>query len=1072
MTTRVKRLLIGLGGVIGLLVAVLLLAPLFIDVNEHRAEVIAEVKKATGRDLVLGGPISLWLLPTPTVRVQDVKVYNATGAKSPYLVDVKSVTVSLSPWALLIGRFEVSEVVLDEPKIGLEINGDGQPNWALTPAVPDAKPAAAQPNAAAVPLSLGRVVIDNGTLSFSDARAGLSVTAEKAQLTASVGGIDGPFSLAGSVTVDGAPLKLELAVGPKGPAGHTSGVTLETGDGKLTFTGTLSELGPQARVAGKVAAATGNLVAFVDTLAKMAGQPAPALPLLLGGPVRFAGDIEASRVSFAAKQFTLGLGDDSGTGSLSVTLAPTLAVDAKLATKRLDFDKWLASLKLPAEVAAPEPTTPLHLPPKPEAPAPRSILLSIDARIALEAREVIYNKQPVRDVVIDLQTQGGAVAVPRLNVVLPGDLRIEAHSTLSGDPARPTVAGEFSLQGDKLRETLTWLGADVSAIPPQKLQTVTMKGQLTSSGGNAEVKDATFQLDELRGSGGIVVAFTVPLSAVMHLDFETIDVDAYVPQRPVTVQGNASSGIPILALLGPAVGLELKIAKLVFRGETVSSIELDVARHRGKLKLNDLKVASLAGARLAVRGEVARYWEDNPKADVAFSFEAPDMGRVLRIVGIAEAGIGPVSASGGIVGTFEQLMLRDVAVSALGWSGRATGTLSLPGAAKGPLKSAAYKGSIAINGHGIQATIDATLGERPNIVADLKADVLDLEAMRGAGRAQASSSASQAIDTEPMRRFDASLHLAAGTLVVPPLRVANADIAVALKDGLLTLSHFTGSLYGGELNLAGTVDGRQPALSYELHGQAGGLPVGEMLRSTSGSNVFGSVINVAIDGRLNASDIVVRGHGATTGELKSSMSGGAQLGGYIRASADRFLQLLGSIAAGAVGGAIDATVGNLMSLAGDKGGVGIGNLLNAISLVLHRYVNHDDGIAGRVDIAGGVLTANGLTVQGEGATARVATQTNLANSTTNTTITFYIAEDPSAPYLITTASGPLSALSFSATRGGASDPPGIENMIPDIRRILPNPSSLIPNVSVPHVPVPSIPVPHIPLPSIPNPFGR
>jgi hypothetical protein len=597
-----------------------------------------------------------------------------------------------------------------------------------------------------------------------------------------------------------------------------------------------------------------------------------------------------------------------------------------------------------------------------------------------------------------------------------------------------------------------------------------MKGQLTSGDGNAEVKNAVFQLDDLKGTGGIVVAFTVPLSAVMHLDFGTIDVDAYVPQQPVSLKGNTSPGIPILALLGPAVGFRVKIAKLVYRGETMASIELDVARHRGKLKLNDLKVANLAGARLAMRGEVSGYWEQHPKVDVAFSFEAPDVGPVLRIMGIAEAGIGAVSTSGSIAGTPENLALRDVAVSAMGWSGRATGTLSLPGASTGSPTSAAYKGSIAINGHGIQATIDATLGDRPNVVADLKADAIDLDAIRGSSRPSTSSSSSQAIDTAPMRSFDASVHVAAGTMVAPPLSIANADIAASLKGGVLTLSHFRGSVYGSALDLAGTVDGSQAALSYDFHGQANGMPIGDMLRSTSGTNVFGSVINVAIDGRLNATDIVVRGHGCTTGELRSSMSGGAQLSGYVRASADRFLQILGSAAAGAAGTAIDATVGNLMSLAGDHGGVGIGNLLNAISLVLHRFVNHDDGIGGRVDVAGGILTANGLTVQGDSATAHVTTQTNLANSTTSTTITFYIAEDSSAPYLITTANGPLSALSFGATRGGAHDPPGIEHMIPDISRILPNPSSLVPNVSVPHIPVPSMP--HIPLPSIPNPFGR
>src|SRR5258707_9717894 len=130
------------------------------------------------------------------------------------------------------------------------------------------------------------------------------------------------------------------------------------------------------------------------------------------------------------------------------------------------------------------------------------------------------------------------------------------------------------------------------------------------------------------------------------------------------------------------------------------------------------------------------------------------------------------------------------------------------------------------------------------------------------------------------------------------------------------------------------------------------------------------------------------------------MAGGAQMSGHIHARGDRFLQVLGSAATGVAGGVIDNTLGNVMSVLGEKGGVGIGNLLNAISLVLHRFVNHDNAMTGQIEIAGGVLTANGLVVQGSGATANVATQTNLANATTQTTIDFVIAEDPSGPYLI------------------------------------------------------------------------
>jgi hypothetical protein len=95
-------------------------------------------------------------------------------------------------------------------------------------------------------VSLGRVAIENGTLIFSDSQAGLSVVAEKANFSASVGSIDGPYSLAGSATLNGTPLRLDLAVGAKAASGHIAEVALEAGGGKLSFKGTLSEFGPSA----------------------------------------------------------------------------------------------------------------------------------------------------------------------------------------------------------------------------------------------------------------------------------------------------------------------------------------------------------------------------------------------------------------------------------------------------------------------------------------------------------------------------------------------------------------------------------------------------------------------------------------------------------------------------------------------------------------------------------------------------------------------------------------------------------------------------------------------------------
>jgi uncharacterized protein involved in outer membrane biogenesis len=1071
-TTR-KRLLIGGGGFVALLLVVLVALPFLTNVNSYKPLIVSQVKTATGRDLVIDGPISLSLLPTPTVSVTGVKFFNVAGSKNANMVEVKSVTVQPSLLALLGGNIEVGEVTLVEPKIVLEINAEGKPNWEFAPSVAEAKPAAPKPSSPR-PLSLGRLTIDNGTLIFSDSKAGVSVIAEKANFTASVGSIDGPYSLAGDASINGSPLKLDLAVGARGANGHTADVSLQAGGGKLGFKGTLSELGAAAKISGVASASAESLTTFVGTLVKLAGQPEPALPALLAGKFTFDGGIDVSQTAFAARDFKMALGQDSGSGSLAVTLKPRLAVEGKVAVPKLDLDRWLAALQQPG--AAATPAAPAAPPANTPAATSQSFLGDLTAKLAFEVGEAIYNKQPIRNIVLEIDAKGGAVAVPKLSATLPGDMVLQAQSTLTGDAARPGVTGQFSLVGPKLRETLAWLAVDLSSVPPSKLQKLSLRGRMSSTGGNVQVSDAVFELDDLKGNGGVTVTFAVPLSIVTSVNIDTLDLDSFlVPvaaqQKPAAASGAAAppSGPPVA---GPSVGLKAKVAKLIYNKETIQGVDLDVALQGNTLRLNDVKVSNLGGGRLAVRGTVANYSAPQPRPDIAFNFEAPDMSRVLKVVGTTAPGdLGAVAASGGVAGTIEQLTLRDLSVSAMGQSVKATGTLSLPGASKGAPQSASYKGNLVLNGQALDGSIDARLTGRTTVNADLRTNVLDLDRIGGsgggaparpAGRGQAV--AAKPIDTAPLRSMDGSLKLVAGTLISSPLRIGNADLAASLKDGVLTVQHFRGSLFGGSLALAGTVNATQPALSFDFKGDANSIILGEMLRSTSGTNQFGSAVKVTVDGKLNANGISLRGSGATSDQIRASMAGGAQLGGHIFIGADRALQMLGSAAAGAASQVIDQTLGSMLGAVGQRGGVAPGNLLNAISLVLNRFVNHDSPIGGHIDIAGGVLTDKGLTVQGNRATARISTRTNLGASTTDTTVNFYIAEDGSAPYLTTTARGAMSSPSLNVTRGTAKDPPGMASTLPgaqQLQQILPGQSqqqqpgqqqrSLIPNIPIPNI---------------------
>ena len=219
-----KRVLLGAASLVGLLIAVLLALPYFIDLETYKPEIVAEVKRATGRDAAIDGPIRLSLLPVPSVELDGVKFSNLPGAQNPDMVEVKSVTVKPSLLALLWGEVEVTEVTLVEPRIVLEINAQGKPNWEFAPSVAQARPVAAKPGPPR-PLSLGRLTIENGTL--SSAILGGRRAAEKA--TSALRSARSTALYVGRRrNGQRRALKIDLAVSARGAAGAVD-VALEAG---------------------------------------------------------------------------------------------------------------------------------------------------------------------------------------------------------------------------------------------------------------------------------------------------------------------------------------------------------------------------------------------------------------------------------------------------------------------------------------------------------------------------------------------------------------------------------------------------------------------------------------------------------------------------------------------------------------------------------------------------------------------------------------------------------------------------------------------------------------------------
>jgi uncharacterized protein involved in outer membrane biogenesis len=177
----VRRVLIGVAVLIVLLVAGLLVAPSFVDWNQWKGFITARLEQATGRQVRIDGPLSLALLPTPTLSARDVHVANAPGAAVKDMLAIGALDVHLAVLPLLTRKISVTSVALVDPVVELQRLPNGHGNWELkkeggAAAAPKAaKPGEAAPAPAAPPerggetsVAIDRLTLRNGTLVYRD----------------------------------------------------------------------------------------------------------------------------------------------------------------------------------------------------------------------------------------------------------------------------------------------------------------------------------------------------------------------------------------------------------------------------------------------------------------------------------------------------------------------------------------------------------------------------------------------------------------------------------------------------------------------------------------------------------------------------------------------------------------------------------------------------------------------------------------------------------------------------------------------------------------------------------------
>ncbi len=468
-----RWLLLGVGGIVVLAVIAVVVVVATFDPNAYKAQIIAEVRAATGRTLVLSGPLSLKLSLRPAIEAQDVALANPPGFSRPDMARLGTLDLGVDLTGLFGGRITVSRLVLVRPDILLERSKSGATNWSFAPApgpraAPAAAPAPASSSSGGMSIFISAVRIEDGRIGYRNDATGKQTIVALRSLGVTEAARDAPLVIAATATVNGAPVTVDATTGSLaallggGSAPWPVRAKLTAAGARLGLDGTIAHPMTGAGIALGIDAAIPDLAA----LTPVAGAALPPLKgLALTGKLAVPGAIAGG-----GRIDNLVLTTPAGklAGTLGFGLGAVPSVSGTLASASLDADALLAALHgAPAAApgakpagassggpAAPAPASALLIP---ATPLPLAALRSANADLHVSVTALKTGGEVWRNLAFHLVLNRGTLTVAPFTATPPaGELALTL--SVNAAAAQPPVAITLHAPGMALASLLKLAG--------------------------------------------------------------------------------------------------------------------------------------------------------------------------------------------------------------------------------------------------------------------------------------------------------------------------------------------------------------------------------------------------------------------------------------------------------------------------------------------------------------------------------------------------------------------------------------------------------------------------------------
>lgn len=570
--TGFKRLALAVGallvGVFGALAVVSFLIPK----DQVREAVKAEIRVATGLNPLLRGDVSVSLFPYGQVTLTDVAL--GEGPDDPPLQAARLVA-RLSFLPLLLGRIDVADITLAEPRIVVAVDEGGRSNWAR---LLSSLGRSVDPDAP----SFSEIRINGGTLIVRDQYRNIHEEISNADVSLAWPAISRSFALTGSARYRGEALEIGVTLANFNAAlqGERSALKVRIAGVplKFTFDGAIATR-PTLKIEGATSADSSSLR---DALVWLGRKPLPG-----GGFERLSLKAQTNMVggTIALSQVNLELDGNVAEGVLTFAADGRQTLQGTLAVDELDLTPYLSTIRLLTAAEREWSRARFDL----------DGLATADLDLRLSAGKVVIGPTTLGRTAIATNLRGG-----KLGVTI-GESRgfggvVRGSIGLARTEQGATFASQLQFDGVNLERCI----GDLFGI-----KRIEGKGNLTLSleGSGPNVYALTRTLDgeaTLTSAKGALTGLNVeqllrrlerrPLSGGSEFrtgrtPFETLSIKMKIAQGNVTVEDADLRGPAVrLALAGgasiPARDLDLKgLATLVAANANAKPFELPFSVH-------------------------------------------------------------------------------------------------------------------------------------------------------------------------------------------------------------------------------------------------------------------------------------------------------------------------------------------------------------------------------------------------------------------------------------------------------------------------------------------------------------